>query len=367
MVGEDIVQHGEGEPASARSLPLQLIAYGPDDFIELSPPDVERIIAEKGRWPVVWVNVEAVADAALIHSIGAALDLHPLALEDVLHLNQRAKVEEYGHMQFIVARMVCLKDRLETEQLSLFLGEGFVATFQEGRPGDPFDDVRERIRLSRGRIRSEGPDYLAYALLDAVVDGYFPIIERYGELLEDLEEEILTAPSRESVGKIHRIKREFVLLRRAIWPLRDALASLARDPVELIKSETRIYLRDCYDHSMRIIDLLEVDRELCSDLMDVYLSSVSNRMNEVIKVLTIVTTILMPPSFIAAIYGMNFNTAVSPFNMPELNWYFGYALALAVMAASIVGGCLVWYLWEKGRISRLTFFTGKSESAGGSP
>jgi magnesium transporter len=240
-------------------------------------------------------------------------------------------------------------ERLWTEQFSLFLGKGFVLTFQEGRPGDCFDPVREQIRKGVGRLREAGPDHLAYALLDAVIDAYFPVLEAYGESLEDLEEDLLWDPRRQSVIQIHAIKRDLLTLRRAIWPLRDVIGLLLREEPAFILPETHPYLRDCYDHIVQIIDLVETYRELTSSMMDVYLSSVSNRMNEIMKVLTVISTIFIPLSFIAGVYGMNFNPQASPLNMPELNWAWGYPLCLGLMGC--VAGALVVYFWRRGWLS----------------
>jgi len=328
------------EPASptAPVSQLHVIAFGPGDYCELDIDKPYELNDFLGKWPVVWANVEGVGDSKLIFSFGEVLDLHHLALEDVMNVKQRSKVEQYGRNEFIVARMVKLNGRLETEQLSMFLGQNFVLTFQEEeRPGDPFDNLRDRIRKDIGGIRSAGPDHLMYALLDAVVDAYFPVLESYGEVLEDIEDEVLANPTRECIAKIHEVKRDLLTLRRAIWPMRDALNMLYREPGPLIQDNTRVYLRDLYDHAIRIIDLLETDRELCSDLMDVYLSSVSNKLNEVMKWLTIISALFIPPTFIVGIYGMNFSTAKSPWNMPELDWYFGYPFAWLMIISAMVG------------------------------
>ncbi|MBI3300790.1 MAG: magnesium/cobalt transporter CorA, partial [Deltaproteobacteria bacterium] len=286
--------------------------------------DPQRVRDFLDRWPVTWVDVEGLGDVETIRTLGEIFGLHRLALEDVINVHQRAKVEQYGEHHFIVTRMVRLGEHLETEQLSLFLGKNFVLTFQEGHPGDCLDLIRERIRQKRGRIRDAGLDYLAYALLDAVVDCYFPILEEYGERLETLEDEILTRPHNGAVARIHEIKRNLLTLRRAIWPQRETFNTLLREEMPLVTDETRLYLRDCYDHTTQIIDLIETYRELGSDLIDVYLSSVSNRTNEIMRVLTVIATIFIPLTFLVGVYGMNFNPASSPWNMPELNWYWGY-------------------------------------------
>lgn len=305
---------------------------------------VDAVGALLGRWPVLWLNVDGLGDAETIAEIGRLFDLHPLALEDVLNVHQRPKDESYGTYHFVVAQMVMANDGLESEQISLFFGTHFVLTFQQ-RAGDCFDPVRERIRKSQGRVRGNGADYLAYALLDAIVDAYFPVLEELGERMEALEDRVVAEPERRVIGEIHAAKRDLLTLRRAVWPLRDALNSLLRD-TSLLSEETRLYLRDGYDHAVRILDVVETDREIASGLLDVYLSSVSNRMNEVMKVLTIIATVFIPLSFIAGVYGMNFNPDVSPWNMPELNWRYGYPFAVGAMAAVGIG--LLVYCWRKG-------------------
>ena len=224
-------------------------------------------------------------------------------------------------------------------------------TFQEGLPGDAFEPARDRIRKGSAQLRRLGADYLAYTLLDSVIDGYFPLLEELGERLESLEDEILARPQRSAIERLHDLKREMLILRRAVWPLREATNSLVRDANRFIGDEARVHLRDCYDHAVRIIDFVETDRELCTDLMDLYLSSINQRMTEVMKVLTIIATLFIPLTFIAGLYGMNFDTSRSPWNMPELRWYFGYPFALCLMAAT--AGLFAFYFWWKGWI---TFF-----------
>jgi len=334
------------DPAAPRPV-LRVIAYGPDGYAEKEiqrPAEVREFL---GKWPVTWLNVDGLGDAQVIGELGEIFALHRLALEDVVHVHQRAKVEQYDKNYYIVARAAQLNQHLETEQVSLFLGANFLLTFQE-RVGDGWDPVRARIRAGAGRIRAAGPDYLAYALLDAVIDDYFPILEQLGERLEILEDEIVVSPRSETISRIHEIKRSLLVLRRAVWPLRDALAMLYRDVNPLFTEETRLYLRDSYDHTIQLFDLIETDRDMSSGLLDVYLSSLSNRMNEIMKVLTVISTIFIPLSFIAGVYGMNFNTGKSPWNMPELNWVWGYPFSLGVMAT--VAGILVYYFYRKGWI-----------------
>ncbi len=341
----------------------RVLCYCGERYLERTLADVNELPALLSQWPVTWVNVEGLGDAELVGRLGEVFHLHRLALEDVLNTHQRAKVEHYDTHLFIVAQMAAAAQpavgpaatsgspaesgaappiALDTEQLSLFLGRNFVVTFQEGRPGDPFEPLRERVRHGVGRVRQAGADYLAYSLLDAVIDGYFPVLEGLGERLEALEDEILVRAERHTVSEVHEVKRELLMLRRATWPLREALNTLIRDECPLIAAETRVYLRDCYDHVVRIIDFVETYRELGADLTDLYLSSISQRLNEIMKVLTMIATIFIPLTLISGIYGMNFNTQASPLNMPELNWVFGYPFALLLMAL-IAGGLLLWF------------------------
>ena len=329
---------------------VDAIAYGPGELEEkLQLKDLGWVEANKGKQPVLWVNVDGLGDAHTVTELGRIFDLHNLALEDVVGGHQRPKVEFYDSHLFISLRMLYHHDnRVETEQLSLFLGSDFLISFQEGVPGDCFAPVRERLRKQASKLRAGGADFLAYTLIDAVVDAYFPYLERLGEQLEDFEDRILARPDRELIQQVHLVKRDLLNVRRAVWPLREAINPLIREETPLIRRETRIFLRDCFDQSIQVLDLLETYRELSSSLMDIYLSSLSNRMNEVMKVLTIITTIFVPLTFVAGVYGMNFSTEKSPWNMPELNWFFGYPLCLLLMA-TMAGGEL-YYFWRKGWI-----------------
>ena len=325
---------------------IRVLAYGPEEYTERAVEDPQRVRDFLNTRPVTWVDVEGLGDAKTIRTLGEIFGLHRLALEDVINVHQRPKIEQYGDHHFIVARMVKLGEKLETEQLSLFLGQHFVLTFEEGYPGACLDPVRDRIRKGQGRIRQAQPDYLAYALLDAVIDSYFPILEEYGERLETLEDEIITQPHLDTIARIHEIKRDMLTLRRVIWPQREALNALLRDDISFITTETRLHLRDCYDHTVQLIDLVETYRELGSDLTDVSLSSISNRTNEIMRVLTVIATLFIPLTFIAGVYGMNFNPAASPWNLPELNWYWGYPFALTLMAAVALGQLA--FFWRRG-------------------
>lgn len=323
---------------------IDVIVYGPDDVREIRGVSPDELVAFRKKWPVVWVNIVGLGDEATLRQIGRLFGMHRLALEDVVTLHQRAKVEPFGDQLFVVARMMDAAE-MKSEQLSLFMTEGVVLTFQE-REGDCFDHVRARIRERQGIIRSSGADYLVYALLDATIDSYFPLIEVLGMTLSDLEDEVLEHPEKSTAERIHETKRQLIGLRRNIWPHREMLSALDRGTSNLLQPETRVHLRDVYDHAIQIIDLVESYREVSSDLMGLYLSSVSNRMNEVMKVLTIFATIFMPLGFIAGLYGMNFDPEVSRWNMPELGWSFGYPFALGLMAAS--AGALLYVLRRKG-------------------
>jgi len=320
---------------------LRVMAWSDESLIEKESVPLDDLEDVIRGWPLVWINVEGLGDAVILQRLAELFGIHKLALEDVVHVHQRAKVEDYEDHLFIVARMLSGgDDKTRTEQISIFLSRGIVLTFQE-RKGDCLEPVRDRIRKGKGRIRKAGADYLAYAILDAVVDAWFPLLEDYGEVLEDLEDRILDVPGKEAVGEIHRVKRDLLDIRRAIWPMRETVNGLSREE-SLIQKETLLYLRDCYDHVTQIIEIVESYRDMASGLMDLYLSSVSNRMNEIMKVLTIIATIFIPLTFIAGIYGMNFNPQASPLNMPELNWKYGY-LAVWVLMLGIGGFMLLFF------------------------
>lgn len=322
-----------------------LIDYGPHGFAE---HPIRRIgdcipylIDENPS--ITWIDVRGIGHAETFQQLGAVFKLHPLALEDVVNVPQRPKSDVYESHQLIVARMVRLDEehRLHTEQLGILFGRGFVLTVQEEPEHDVLGCVRERIRQGRGTIRTRGSDYLAYALLDAVIDAFFPVLERLGERLEELEVDALD--TRQAMSReIHDVKRDLLTIRRAIWPQRDLLAGLLRGESPLVDKETLIYLRDTYDHAVQVMDMVETYREIASGLMDLYLSGVSNRMNEIMKVLTILSTIFLPVTFIAGVYGMNFDAKVSTLNMPELEWKYGYLFSLGLMVVS-VGGLLLYY------------------------
>lgn len=301
---------------------------------------------------VSWVDVQGLGNKDILHRLGQAFDLHPLILEDVVNMTERPKIEDYEDQLVIIARMVVPNFNtygFYSEQVSLVLGENYVLTIQEEPEHDCFQTVRNRIDKSKGIIRRQKNDYLAYALLDAIIDGFFPVLELYGERLDSLEEEVIVNPSQKTLQKIYEIRRELLQLRRAIWPQRDAINTLIRDGSDLISDDVRIYLRDCYDHAVQVMDIVETYRELVSGLMDVYLSAVSNKMNEIMKLLTVVSSIFIPLTFIAGLYGMNFNTQASSYNMPELNFPWGYPLCLAAMGT--IACSLLFFFWRRGWLS----------------
>jgi len=326
---------------------ISVIAYGPHELIEKPDLHVAEISEWLGKYPVLWVNVDGLGDADVFVKLSEMFNLHALALEDVLHINHRPKLDQYDDQLFIITRMAQLADRFEYEQISLFVGSNYVLTFQE-RPGDCLDPIRERLRNKRGLFKTFGADYLAYTIVDAVIDGYFPVLEELGERLETLEQEILDRPTSETIQTVQATKHDMLALRRSIWPQREFLSALVRDPPPSFSERTQTYMRDAYDHAVRIMDLVDTYREISSGLTDLYMSSISNRMNDVMKVLTVIATIFIPLTFIAGIYGMNFNSEVSPFNLPELNWYWGYPLALLVMA--VIAAALVLFFKRKGWI-----------------
>ncbi|MGB3097215.1 MAG: magnesium/cobalt transporter CorA [Candidatus Deferrimicrobiaceae bacterium] len=334
-----LVAHAEADAA-----PVQIFLFSYDtqrcEERVLRPEEIATLsVPENG---VLWLDIWGLSDPGVVKSVGDRFGFHPLALEDVLNIPQRPKVDRYENHLLIVLREVRYPE--ETEQVSLFLSDRLVVTFQE-RAGDPFDSIRDRLRKGLGKLRSEGADYLTYALCDAVVDSYFPVLEKLGEEVESLEETVISNPIPPILREIRGVKRQLLEVRRAVWPARDAMSELLREDSDLIRPETRVFLRDCYDHTIQVMDMLETYREMAASLVDEYLSAMSNRMNETMKVLTMMASIFIPLSFIAGLYGMNFDPQASPFNMPELSWRYGYPLVLIVMAAT--AGMLIYYFRKK--------------------
>lgn len=333
-----LVHVGEEKTAPVR---IAVIDYNEQHFSERTISTVKEC-QQYGTTPsVTWINVDGVYRLDIVEEIGQQFNLHPLILEDIVNTGQRPKVEDFGEYMFIVLKMLTYDPQektIDSEQVSLVLGQNFVLSFQE-KPGDVFDQIRDRIRTAKGRIRKMTNDYLAYSLIDAVVDNYFLILERLGETIESLAEEVIAKPEQKIIRDIHRQKKELILLRRSIWPLREAISSLQRSESSLIKESTLLYLRDVYDHTIQVIDTIESIRDTVSSMVEVYLSSISNRMNAVMKVLTIIATIFIPLTFIAGVYGMNFK------HMPELEWPWAYPAVCLVMV--IVALAMLVYFRKK--------------------
>ena len=333
-----LVYTGEKKLETVR---ITVIDYDERDYQERQVDRVEECFQFKATPTVTWINIDGLHDVKIIEEIGKHYDLHPLTLEDILHTGQRPKFEDLDNYLFVVLMMLRFDDesqRVLSEQVSLILGSNFVISFQENI-GDVFEQIRDRIRNTKGRIRKMGADYLMYALLDAVVDHYFGILEKLGEKIESLEEELVGDPSERTLQQIHRLKREMVHLRKSVWPLRELINGLERSESDLIEETTGVYLRDVYDHTIQIIDTVESFRDMVSGMLDIYLSSISNRMNAVMKVLTIIATMFIPLTFVAGIYGMNFE------HMPELKWRYGYAAVWLVML--VVAGLMILYFKRK--------------------
>ncbi|MFX0163095.1 MAG: magnesium/cobalt transporter CorA [Candidatus Hodarchaeota archaeon] len=312
-------------------LRITIVDYDEKHLEEKEAKTIEECFPFKDKPTVTWINIDGLHEIEIIDKLGKYFDLHPLIIEDIVNTRQRPKMEDLDNYIFFVLKMLYYDeetDNVTTEQISLILGSNFVISFQE-KPGDVFDPVRERIRKSRGRMRKAGPDYLAYALIDAIVDHYFIVLEKLGENIEYLEEELVTNPRPETLQAIHNLKRDNIFLRKSVWPLREVISGLERGESPLIEKATEIYLRDVYDHTIQVIDTVETYRDMVSGMLDTYLSSVSNKMNEVMKVLTVIATIFIPLTFIAGIYGMNFE------NMPELGWHWGYVMAWIIMLTII--------------------------------
>lgn len=325
-----------GEPV------ITLIDYDEASLQEGEVKAVEECFSFREKPTVTWINVEGVHEVKIVEKLGSCFGLHPLVLEDILNTDQRPKVEIYEGYIYVVLKMLYDggQDRpVQAEQVSLILGSNFVISFQEGKEGDVFDPVRDRIKTGKGMIRKMGSDYLVYSLIDTIVDNYFLILERLGEKIELLEEELVAHPTTPTLREIQKFKNQMTFVRRVVWPLREVISGLGRKESTLVKETTEIYLRDVYDHIVQLMDTIEVYREMLSGMLDIYLSSVSNRLNSVMKVLTIIATIFMPLTFIAGIYGMNFKY------MPELEWHWGYPAVWLVCV--IIGTSMLIYFKKK--------------------
>lgn len=315
---------GDTTPTATK---ITVIDYTPTSIEQKTARTVKECLSFKNTKSMTWINVDGLADLKLLEELCEGFELHPLVIEDILNTEQRPKVEDHEKYLYIVLRMLesGAKNGIMTEQISIVVGSNFLLSFQE-TPGDIFDPIRERIRNKKGNIRKSGPDFLAYSLIDAIVDHYFLILENFGERIENLEKELITNPSPNTLRQLYRMKREMIKLRKSVWPLRELINNLERAGFSpLVKKNTRLYLRDVYDHSIQAIDSTETYREMLSGMLDIYLSSVSNRLNEVMKILTVIATIFIPLTFVTGLYGMNFRF------MPELEHPWGYPAALLLM------------------------------------
>lgn len=328
-----------GEQTKETHVKITLIEFNETEFFEQEYIDLDHCLLHVKDKMVKWINVEGVHNLELIEKLGKRYNLHPLTLEDIVHIDQRPKFEEYETYILAIMKMIRYDEEVHAEQLSIVLVGDTVISFQEPDGGDAFDIIRNRVRQNKGRVRKLGSDYLFYALMDAVVDYYFNTIEKIGDKVEDIEEEIINDPKRKSLIELYNLKRQVIYLRKQVWPLRDMINNLLRSESDFITPNTQLFFRDLQDHSTRIIDTVETYRDLLSGMMDIYLSTNSNKMNEVMKVLTIMSSIFIPVTFIAGVYGMNFEY------MPELRSPYGYAATWAVMIGIMVG--MVLYFKKK--------------------
>ncbi|UDL92312.1 magnesium/cobalt transporter CorA [Mesorhizobium sp. PAMC28654] len=333
------------DPA-ARRTELRLTLISPTKFKTIENASIDDVTANCDKWPVIWLDCTGLANIPLIEEIGRIFSLHPLALEDVVNTGQRPKVDFFEDHAFVVVRMIDDVTAHRYEQIAVFLGKNFVVTFQE-REGDPFDPVRKRIGSSApNRLRARGADYLAYALIDAIVDSYFPPIEAAGDIVDGIEDEMLHTPHKRHMRQLHELRRDANVLKGVLWPMRDALATLIRNDVPFVKAETKVFLNDTLDHSFRLIELVETQRDMLTGLIEMHLSLSQARTNDVISYLTIVSVIFMPLTFLVGVWGMNFDPESSPWNMPELKSYYGYPAALFFMLL-VAMGLIAFFRWKK--------------------
>ncbi len=326
------------EGADLETVSIHLIDYNASEFVEKELSSAEECKPYLDKDNITWIHLQGPIQAETIRHIGNIFELHPLSLEDVMNKGQRPKIEEYDDQLFAIMSMpIKIEDSIVIEQVSVYLGVNYIISFHAGGT-DPFDPLRNRLRKKRGRIRNLKADYLLYGIMDLIIDQGYPILESLGETIENIEEALLSSSVKQStLGDIHSIRRQLLLLRRNLWPQREAVNNLLRGENTLIAEGTSLYLRDCYDHTIQILDLIENYREMAASLIDIYISSTSYRLNEIMRVLTIIATIFIPLTFIVGLYGMNFSNPDSPWAMPELHWYYGYPMVLGIMTATVVG------------------------------
>jgi magnesium transporter len=331
-----LVHIGRTKPGSTK---IEVVEYDAHSLQTQGVTSLTECMVHRPAPTVTWINVDGISEVEVLQEFGSCYGIHPLVLEDILATDQRAKAEDYGDYLYVVLKMIGLDEKsgeVTSEQVSIILGDNYLISFQEGLDGDVFEPVRTRLKNEKARLRISGADFLLHALLDVIVDNYFSVLEKVAERIEDVEDELIATPTSATVQAIYLLKREMLFLHKVVWPLREVVSGLQRRDSQLIHDATVIYLRDLYDHTVQVLDTMETLRDTLSGMLDIYLSSVSNRLNEVMKVLTIIATIFMPLSFIVGLYGMNFK------NMPEYNWPYGYPAVLLLMAC-IACGMLIYF------------------------
>ncbi|MCG8381604.1 MAG: magnesium/cobalt transporter CorA [Gammaproteobacteria bacterium] len=322
---------------SAEALSIRLIDYSAIDFLEKDLATIEECKAYLDNVSNTWIHLQGPADVNTIKNVGDIFGLHSLALEDIINTGQRPKVEEYDEQLFVILSTPYLHNRkAHVEQVSIFIGKNYIISFCDGDV-DPFEPLRQLLRKHNARIRQQPADYLFYCIFDLVVDQGYPVLKSFGEDIETIEGDILSfTPDKTMLTQSHEIRRELILLRRSLWPQRELINNLLHSELGLISDNTRVYLRDCYDHSTQIIELIENYREMATSLIELYLSSANHRLGDIMKVLTIIATIFIPLTFVVGVYGMNFNHSSSPWAMPELRWYYGYPISWGIMIVIVI-------------------------------
>jgi magnesium transporter len=321
-----------------KDVAISVIDYKGEEFQEQKMDSLEACIPFKDKDSVTWINIEGVHQPSTLEGLGKCYGFHPLVLEDIMATDQRPKMEDFGDYLFIVLKMIKYNGKnggLDIEQVSLILGRNYLISFQEGKEGDVFDPIRERIRTRKGRIRDMGADYLAYALMDSIVDNYYLVLEKLGEEIESIEERLMADPVPEILRVIHRLKRDMIYLRKSVWPLREVIGALERRESPLVAESTAVYMKDVYDHTIQVIDTVETYRDMLAGMLDIYLTSINNRLNSVMKVLTVIATIFMPLTFIAGVYGMNFK------HIPGLEWEWSFTVFNCAMGLIAIGMLLL--------------------------
>lgn len=328
----------DSEKITADKSTISVIDYTAHDFIEKKLFSADECAPYLEKDSITWIHLQGPIQADTLKNIGHIFELHPLTLEDIMNKGQRPKIEEYDDLLFVIMSMpIEINDNVIIEQVSIFMGENYIISVHAGSL-DPFEPLRLRLRKTNSGIRQKQADYLLYCILDLIIDQGYPILENFSENIETIEEELLKASaSKNTLTDIHRIRRELLLLRRNLWPQREVINSLLRGENALIHKDTSLYIRDCYDHTIQILELIENYREMAAGLIDMYLSFTSQRLNEIMRVLTIIATIFIPLTFVVGVYGMNFSHPNSPWAMPELHWYFGYPIIWGVMISIVAG------------------------------